>query len=109
MGQLDVDHKMSSTYMLGSRFCDHVCFEFVYNSVCHTNHSMGLKMSLGILKLFFPLDSAANAHYSCEKQVEKGNCSYSSLAKGNMTSSKSTNSKKSGLNFSWDELAKHMM
>ena len=56
MGQLDVDHKMSSTYMLGSRFCDHVCFEFVHDSVCHTNHSKGLKMSLGILKLFFPSD-----------------------------------------------------
>jgi hypothetical protein len=37
-------------------FCDHVCFVFVDESVCHNNYSKALRMTLGILKLFFNMD-----------------------------------------------------
>ena len=54
------------------------------------------------------MDSAAEALYSSENQVRKYVSSYSSLPKGPMTSAKTTNSKSSGLTFSWDELANHV-
>lgn len=94
--------------MLGLCFCDHVCFEFVDDSVCHTNYSKGLKMPLGILNLSLPLDSAADTLCSSEKQIGKYVCSYSSLANGTMTSAKITISKSSVLIFSWHKLANHM-
>lgn len=54
------------------------------------------------------MDSAAEALYSSIKQAGKYVCSHSSLAKGTMTSAKTTHSKSSGLIFSWDKLTNHM-
>ena len=108
MGLLDAEQIVSSTYMLGSCFCNYACIVFVDDSVCHTNYSKGFRMTLGILKLLFHMDSAAEVFYSSAKQVWNYFCSHSSLAKGTMTSAKTTDSKSSGLIFSWDELANHM-
>ena len=94
--------------MLGSCFCKYACFVFVDDSVCHTDYSKKFRMTLGILKLFFHRNSATEAFYSSAKQVWNYVCSHSSLAKGTMTSAKTTDSKSSGLIFSWDELANHM-
>jgi hypothetical protein len=47
------------------------CFEFVYDSVSHTNHSKGLRMPLRIFKLSFPMESADESLSSSEKQVGK--------------------------------------
>jgi hypothetical protein len=44
--------------MLSSCFCDYVCFAFVDHSVWH-KYSKGSEMPLGIFKLSFPLNSAA--------------------------------------------------
>ena len=41
-----MQNKVSSIYMLVSCFCDHVCFIFVHDSVCHTNYSRELRMLL---------------------------------------------------------------
>jgi hypothetical protein len=54
------------------------------------------------------MNSAAEAFYSSAKQVWNYFCSHSSLAKGTMTSAKTTDNKSSGMIFSWDEFANHM-
>ena len=54
------------------------------------------------------MNSAAEAFYSSAKQVWNYFCSHSSLAKGTMTSAKTTNRKSSVLLFSWEKLANHM-
>ena len=54
------------------------------------------------------MNSAAEAFYSSAKQVWNYFCSHSSLAKGTMTSAKTTNNTSLGFIFSWDELANHM-
>ena len=108
MGLLDAEQIVSSTYMLGSCFCNYACIVFVDDSVWDTNYSIGFRMTLGILKLFFHVDSAAESFYLPAKQVWNYVCSHSSLAKGTITSAKTTDSKSSGLIFSWDELANHM-
>ena len=109
MGLLDAEQIVSSTYMLGSSFCDYVCFVFVVKSVCHNNYSKGLRMPLGISKIFiFTWTLVLRTSIQVKKKVQKYVCSYSSLAKGIVTSSMTTNTKSSGLMFSWDELANHM-
>ena len=108
MGLLDAEQIVSSTYMLGSCFCKYACFVFVDDSVCHTNYSKGFRMTLGIWKLFFHMDSAAEAFYSSAKQVWNYFYIHSLLAKGSMTSAQTTNRKSAGLIFSWDELPNYM-
>jgi hypothetical protein len=65
-----MQNTVSTTYMLDSCFNDNVYFKLVDHSFSQTNHSSGLGMQLGILKLSFPLDSCAEALYSSEKQVQ---------------------------------------
>ena len=108
MGLLDAGQIVSSTYMLGSCFCNYACIVFVDDSVCHTNYSKGFRMTLGIWKLFFHMDSAAEAFYSSAKQVWNYFYIHSLLAKGSMTSAQTTNRKSAGLIFSWDELPNYM-
>jgi hypothetical protein len=108
MGLLDAEQIVSSTYMLGLCFCKYACFVFIDDSICHSDYSKGFRMTLVILKLFFHMDFATEAFYSSAKQVWNYVFSYSSLAKGTMTSAKNTDNNSSGLIFSWDELANHM-